>query len=598
MVAIRRKFFVKLSFCTLYIIGVLIIAKQLFRANDNPKVYKEQPALPRYANNSYKQKDVDVALHRLQIEKYEQQILKLERDVVPGLGDDGRPAYLYGKDKVLGEAALAKKALNVILSNKISLTRKLPDVRNPLCANLTYDKLLPSASIIIIFYNEPWSVLLRTVHSVLKGSPTNLLKEIILVDDHSEEEELQGKLDYYLLTRLPRKVKLLRLPYRQGLIRARLHGAKNASGDVLVFLDAHCEVIKDWLQPLLQRIKDNESAVLMPIIDNISEETLEYFHDNEAFFFQVGGFTWSGHFTWINIQKHEVESRVSPISPTRSPTMAGGLFAIDKRYFWKIGSYDNKMDGWGGENLEISFRIWQCGGTLEIIPCSRVGHIFRNFHPYKFPNDKDTHGINTARLAFVWMDEYKRLFLLHRSEFKDNPKLIGDISERLELRRKLKCKSFKWYLDNIYPEKFIPDENAIAYGRVRLRSRRLCLDNLQHEEDKPYNLGLYNCHTKLYPSQFFSLSKSGELRREETCGRILDNDSKPHVQVEMSDCNNEKDGKEWILTKDGRIIHVETGLCLDGTKLHSDQDVQANRCANVPDQLWKFDVYSNKMLFA
>lgn len=53
--------------------------------------------------------------------------------------------------------------------------------------NLTYDKLLPSASVIIIFYNEPWSVLLRTIHSVLKGSPPHLLKEIILVDDHSEE---------------------------------------------------------------------------------------------------------------------------------------------------------------------------------------------------------------------------------------------------------------------------------------------------------------------------------------------------------------------------------------------------------------------------
>lgn len=104
----------------------------------------------------------------------------------------------------------------------------------------------------------------------------------------------------------------------------------------------------------------------MPIIDNISEETLEYFHDNEAFFFQVGGFTWSGHFTWINIQKHEVESRSSPISPTRSPTMAGGLFAIDKKYFWEIGGYDDKMDGWGGENLEMSFRVSEMFSSMFI----------------------------------------------------------------------------------------------------------------------------------------------------------------------------------------------------------------------------------------
>ena len=42
----------------------------------------------------------------------------------------------------------------------------------------------------------------------------------------------------------------------------------------------------------------------------------------------------------------------------------------------------------------------------------------------------------------------------------------GDISERVELRQRLGCKSFKWYLDNVYPEKFIPDENVIGYGMV------------------------------------------------------------------------------------------------------------------------------------
>lgn len=77
---------------------------------------------------------------------------------------------------------------NVYASDQISLYRSIPDTRPAECRHWDYplDKL-PPVSVIIVVYNEAWSPLFRTVHSILLRTPPHLLQEIILVDDASDK---------------------------------------------------------------------------------------------------------------------------------------------------------------------------------------------------------------------------------------------------------------------------------------------------------------------------------------------------------------------------------------------------------------------------
>lgn len=247
---------------------------------------------------------------------------------------------------------------------------------------------------------------------------------------------------------------------------------------------------------------------------------------------------------------------------------------------------------WGGENLEMSFRVWMCGGILETIPCSRIGHIFRDFHPYSFPNDRDTHGINTVRMALVWMDDYIDYFFMNRPDLKKN-KDIGDVTHRRLLREKLKCKSFDWYMKNIYPEKFVPTKNVRAYGRVTSKSEQnICLDDLSQGPDDSYNLGVYNCYRpEITNSQLFSLTNEGVFRTERSCATVPDFNQHGKKHILMVPCHSTDDiDDRFEITADKQIKHINSGLCLDHFEAHVQEFVYVSDCnPNLPEQKWEFE---------
>ena len=96
---------------------------------------------------------------------------------------------------------------------------------------------------------------------------------------------------------------------------------------------------------------------MCPVIDVIDDTTLEYhWHDSSGV--NVGGFDWNLQFNWHAVPDRERKRHSSTAEPVATPTMAGGLFSINKKFFERLGNYDNGFDIWGGENLELSFKVF------------------------------------------------------------------------------------------------------------------------------------------------------------------------------------------------------------------------------------------------
>lgn len=304
------------------------------------------------------------------------------------------------------------------------------------------------------------------------------------VDDFSDKPDLQQQLDKYI-KRWNGKVRLIRNKKREGLIRTRSRGAQEATGEVIVFLDAHCEVNVNWLPPLLAPIYRDYRIMTVPVIDGIDHKSFEYRPVYQHGMNYRGIFEWGMLYKENEVPEKEVAKHKHSSEPYKSPTHAGGLFAINRQYFLDIGAYDPGLLVWGGENFELSFKIWQCGGSIEWVPCSRVGHVYRAFMPYSFGSlAKNRKGslitINYKRVIETWFDdEHKEYFYTREpmARWLD----MGDIREQVALKERLKCKSFAWFMENVaydVYDKFPKLPKNVYWGMVKNRASGDCLDTM------------------------------------------------------------------------------------------------------------------------
>ncbi|XP_048391262.1 polypeptide N-acetylgalactosaminyltransferase 5 [Stegostoma tigrinum] len=533
-------------------------------------------------NHSFTHLDSVVGVHK---------VLGIDITISPrdskAVGQFGHRAIVPKEHEKLAKEKWNEGHFNVYLSDKIPLDRAIPDTRPEGCSNQVVHNNLPTTSIIMCFVDEVWSTLLRSVHSIFNRSPAHLIKEVILVDDFSTKEYLKENLDKYM-SQFP-KVHVIHLHERHGLIRARLVGAAVATGDVLTFLDSHVECNVGWLEPLLERIYLKRTKVACPVIEIINDEDMSYVGVSS---FLRGVFTWPMNFEWKAIPDEVIKKyNLKEMDPIRCPIMAGGLFSIDKKYFYELGTYDAGLEVWGGENMELSFKVWMCGGEIEIIPCSRVGHIFRDGNPYTFPKNRiKTVERNLARVAEVWLDEYVDVFyghgyhhLLNTNNIEFN---IGNLRKQKQLRKKLQCKSFKWYLENVYPD-FRPSL-VRSDGLLFNVGTRRCLA----VGNGTFSFELCDISKK---NQHFSHSWLRLIKQMDMCIAVLD----VKQVLGMKPCDKKNNNLRWLhrsFTDESTLMdHIlwETSqfpVCLEGNPFGNILTI--NSCNPVNSyQKWKFTNY-------
>ncbi|XP_054742504.1 LOW QUALITY PROTEIN: polypeptide N-acetylgalactosaminyltransferase 35A [Anastrepha obliqua] len=522
--------------------------------------------------------------------------------------EDIEPLKMLGvlrdkKDKYIRDIGFKNHAFNALISNNIGPYREVPDTRHKVCPREPTDpnEDLPTISVVMCFYNEHKMTLIRSINSVIKRTPAHILKEIILVDDFSDLPELE----FHLLSDLHAQLHYDRLHYirndkREGLIRSRIVGADAAEGDVLVFLDSHIEVNQQWAEPLVRAVKQENSTIAVPVMDLISPDTFDY----SASPLVRGGFNWGLHYKWITLPKGSLKKDEDFKGPFKTPTMAGGLFAVNRQYFKHIGAYDDGMDIWGGENIEISFRVWQCHGAIKIYPCSRVGHIFRKRRPYSAPDGKDTMKRNSLRAAHVWMDEYKEYFLKETKSARDMD--YGDISARLEIRKRLKCHDFSWYMKNIYPEMLLPGQetkkNAAAAGvyqpwhsrkrnyvatyMIRLTGTNLCASVVAPKVKgflkKGSPLILQACmHTR---NQIWYETDKAEI----VLDKLLCLESYGDAQVHINKCHEMLGDQQWrhTRTEHSPIYNMAAGTCMRAKAAQVGAGIILDLCSKDDASAW------------
>ena len=271
-------------------------------------------------------------------------------------------------------------------------------------------------SLLIAAHNEG-ELLWRTVQSC-NETCCGLDYEVVIADDASCDSSVEE-----VQRRFPR-VRIVRHEQRQGASPAKDLAARSAQGDVLVFLDGHCNPEHGAILRLVESIEQLKGqAIVTPAIASLdvthwkntaSQIGHGYFLDLDQF-----------HCGWLPLSELRAVQNGSK-KFYESPAVIGCAFAIARELYETLWGFDPHMRCWGVEDLDFSLKCWLMGFPILHDPEAVVGHRFRSsFDTFDVPPDQFVaNQLRMARKNFThgtWSDWADRCRLRHDGRLVDRP---------------------------------------------------------------------------------------------------------------------------------------------------------------------------------
>jgi GT2 family glycosyltransferase len=283
-----------------------------------------------------------------------------------------------------------------------------------------------SLSVVVVSRNEG-DYLSRTVASIVSGLPHD--GEIVVVDDGSTD----GSSDR--LESIDRRVRLFRPPRRLGAAVARNYGARRARGKILVFSDAHVEPLTAWACPLSAVLAQGGVGAAGAMLTSM-------LHPREKGYGLR--FTDAGlNIEWLDLRR---------ATPYPVPLLGGFFLAMRRDIFHAVGGWDEGMETWGMEDLELCVRLWTLGYRCLLVPRVDVAHLDRERNTYPdYQRDWEIGVHNILRLAAIHFGPRRlRSVVRHYAGDSVLPKALarlrsGDAEERRRGIRASRRYDDDWY---------------------------------------------------------------------------------------------------------------------------------------------------------